>query len=123
MSTNTTYIQTPTVATNPTLVLGYAATRDVPTVLHRIIGRGDPDVTLAPVGLREGSMDLLYAVDPEYQANEAVRILSLGYVYDLFDDVTPSMNMSFVVAGRLGIRADQDTGAWIVSVPFAEVAP
>jgi hypothetical protein len=121
--THSTFIMTPTESTSPTLVLGYQATREVRTVVHAIIGRSDPDVTIAPVSLREGSLDLLYATDAEYQANEAVRILSLGEVYDLSDSINASIQMRFVVRGQIGIRSDPSTGSWIVTVGYAEVAP
>lgn len=117
----TTITATSAATTTPRLVLGYQTSRQVPTVLHRIIGRGDPDVTLQPAGLRIGSMDLFYLDEPT--ATAAVELLAVPGVFTLDDDDTPSMGMAFVVNGQLTTRLDSDTGRWVVGVGYAEVTP
>jgi hypothetical protein len=107
---------------SPLLVLTYETTRNVPTVVHRIIGRGDPDVTLQPAGLRSGTLDFLCASYAD--ADSVVVLLTTPGVLTLTDDDVPSAGMAFVVTGDLLAREDdQGTSRWIVSVPYAEVAP
>lgn len=105
----------------PELVLGYQTQRAAPTLTHTIIGRGDPDVTLKPVGLRTGTLDLFLLTEDD--AARAQAVLSEVGVFTYTDDALPSTAMRFVVKGALGIRLDDQTRRrWVVSVQYAEVA-
>ena len=106
--------------TEPVLVLSYETVRNVPTLTHTIIGRGDPDVTLKPAGLRSGTLQLLYATEAE--ATAAMLVLTVLGTLVLADDDVASVGMTFVVTGDLYSREDEQTHrAWVVSVPYAEV--
>ena len=102
----------------PTLVLGYQTAREVPTLTHTIIGRGDPDVTLKPAGTRSGSLELFFTSEADYLA--ASDVLARTSVLTLADTDYPALNMSFVVRS-LGTRLEGQR--WVVSVSYQEVRP
>jgi len=106
----------------PDLVTDIQTSVDVPTVVHRIIGRSDPDITLQAAQLRAGTLEMLF---PDgYAAASAVIALSYPGVATLVDTDVTSIGMSFVVTGAMSTGMDtQDTRRWRVTVPYQEVAP
>lgn len=105
----------------PDLVLGYTAGRTAQAVVHPIIGRPDPDVTLREVLYRAGSLTLLFL--DRTDAFTALSVLSGVSVAVLVDDEVPEVNMAFVVTGELTLTPDgQDIRRWNLTVPFQEVA-
>lgn len=119
----TTLIITPAGTFAPVLVEGYEASRSGGTLVHEIIGRADPDVTLRPAGMRTGKLTLLFA--DEAAAHAADGALSAGIVVTLVDDAR-SIGMSFVIPNgqQITLTLDDTTrNHWHLSVPFQEVAP
>ena len=111
------------VTITPTLVEGYAATAPARTLVHDILGRTAPDITLRPAGLRTGTLTLLIAV--EARAVEAFTALCAGVVCTLASDER-SISMPFIVPDgqQVGIKLDDTTrDHWHITVPFQEVAP
>lgn len=106
----------------PTIVDGYQARREARTIVHPIINRPNPDVTLRAAGLRTGALRCVFA--DEAEALSAFGIFSSPQVLALTDPDRASIAMSFVVAdGDLDIALDEVTrNVWIVRVPFVEVA-
>lgn len=105
-------------------VNGYEATREARTIVHPILNRSEPDITLRPAGLRTGTLTLLIAEQAD--AVSAFGILSVPQVFTITDPDTPAIDMSFVTpeGGTIGIALDPETqDAWILTVPFAEVSP
>lgn len=116
-----TVIQHATGAITPEVVDGYEASIEARSRVHTILGRRDPDITLRPAGLREGTLSLVFA--SRAAAWGAVAALRTPQVLTLTDADVPEVGMSFVVAGgSLQPRLDPDTRAvWTLAVPFQEV--
>lgn len=114
----------------PTLILGYQSTRAAGNVVHPIINRPSPDVTLRPASLRTGTLELLFAGDDsaavETASAEAETLHATAAVFTLISDDRPSIAMSYVVSGNGQISRALDPStrdAWTVTVPFQEVGP
>lgn len=108
----------------PIQVEGYSAARTGGTLVHQILARQDPDVSLRPAGMRAGTLTLLFAT--EATAAAAVTALSAAGAFTLASTDRTSIAMRFVVPSgqQLTIALDDVTrNHWHVSVPFQEVAP
>jgi len=106
---------------SPSLVLGYKSTRQAGNLIHPIIQRTDPDVTLAPAGLRTGTLEL-FCLDLA-QALEVETLHAGAGVCQLEDTDLPALNMLYVAAGAIGLELDDETRLrWVVSVDYQEVA-
>lgn len=112
----TTTITYGTTSTTPDVVLGFATRVDKPVRLHRIIGRGDPDVTLSEPRLRTGTLECLYRA--EAAAFDGFALVRELGTFALVDDERPALDMTFVVTGvditRRGRR-------WALLLAYEEV--
>ncbi|WP_156172660.1 hypothetical protein [Microbacterium sp. Ag1] len=118
-----TYITAGVTTITPRLVDGYESEREGGTIVHPILGRREPDVTLRPAGLDAGKLVLLF--DVEADALTARNALSAAGVFRLVSDER-TIGMYFVVpeGERLSFRLNDDTrDDWVVEVPFHEVTP
>ncbi|GEL95354.1 hypothetical protein [Cellulomonas composti] len=120
----TSTITSGSISTTPDQVLGYEATVDRPVQVHRIIGRGDPDVTLSPAGLRTGTLHLFYLTAQD--ADAALTVLSQVGTFTLATDDLgmpvgsgPDGVMRFVPS-RLHLRLEGRR--WVLDVDYQEVA-
>ena len=101
-------------------VLGYSATRDVPTVVHTIIGRGTPDFTVKATGPRSGTYRLFCLNETIALALEAS--LKRAGQFVLADTATAIANTTFVVSGKLAVELDDRTRVrCVVSVDYTAV--
>ncbi|WP_067200121.1 hypothetical protein [Microbacterium sp. XT11] len=107
----------------PAVVEGFEASRPARTIVHTILGRPDPDITFRPAGLQRGTLTLVFPNGAQARAAEAALVVPR--VFTLTDIDVPEVAMQFVVAdGDVTTRLDLETQqAWIVQVPFQEVAP
>lgn len=107
----------------PVLVDGYESTREALTVVHQVVNKTFPDVTLRAAGPRKGRLRMLF--ETEADAVNAFAVLSVPQAFTISDPDVPGMAMRFVIAeGDLSIGLDDETRAvWWVEVPFVEVAP
>lgn len=107
---------------NPQLIDGYSGTREARTIVHTILGKASPDVTLRGAGLRTGELILVFAT--EGAARSAEQVLAVPQVLTLEAPDTPTLAMSFVVAeGSIRTELDPATRkVWTVTVPFVEVS-
>jgi hypothetical protein len=116
-------------ATTPILpfdVAQYETGRPAGTVTHQIAGRADPDATLAPAGLRTGTLWLVFATEAD--AADAETRHGLASAFTLTDDETPSVGMYYVVANgditrRYEAQLDDGRSLWMIGVPFQEISP
>lgn len=110
-------------AITPELIDGYEAKREARTIVHPILNRSNPDITLRAPSLRSGEFRCLFPVQADAVA--AFAVLSIPQVLTLNDADVPAVAMSFVVAeGDLTIALDDETrDVWWVTVPFVEVTP
>jgi len=104
----------------PTLVNGYSASRSSRNIEHDIIGRPDPDVSLAADSTRAGSLELIFA--SELAASTAQTALGTPGVWTLSDTDRASIAMKFVRQGDMTIALDDETReVWVLTVGFREV--
>lgn len=110
-----------TTTITPLLVTGYESTRQSRNVIHDIIGREDPEVTLRVAGLRTGTLEMLVSTLANALALEALH--TPGVVMTLADVDLPGLNMDYVTSGDIGVQLDDETrDRWLVTVDYQEVA-
>lgn len=108
---------------NPTLVLGYSDASDGGNIVHHILGRANPDVTLRPGNVRTGTLTLGFqSATSEADSAAARALLNSGGVFSILSPERGTVEMSFVRYGRVTRELDdQSRDAWIVTVEFQEV--
>jgi hypothetical protein len=111
-----------TTTIEPVVVEGYESTREGRNVVHPIIGRAEPDVTLRPANLRTGTLRLVF--DDEDASAAAELEHATGGVFAVVSTERATIEMSYVVAGEIVRGLDEDTSEdWIVTVEYQEVTP
>lgn len=108
----------------PTVVLGYGSAREAGTIVHPIINRAAPDVTLRPARLRSGdALELGFSsATSEADSKTAEEILSMPAVFTLSSADRTTVVMSFVVRGTVKRTLEDVTrNAWVVSFGWQEV--
>ena len=104
------------------MITGYESTRESGNVIHSIIGRPSPEVTLRAAGLRTGNLEALLLLEADAIALES--LLAKPKTLLLTDPDVTGVNMSFVLAGPITRTLEDDTRrAWLVKFDFQEVAP
>lgn len=103
------------------LVTGASPARASLSTVHQVIDRADPVVTLGPLGLRAGTLELWCS---SYQAARALEaVYASGEVVQLRQDV-PGMDMYHVTTGTAPAPVSVNTTPrrWLLTVSFVEVA-
>lgn len=111
------------ISTSPRLVLGYSAARTSRTILHQVLGRGDPVITSNIPKRRSGTFELLYTSrEQAVYAHQSFCAFPGDWVY--LDTDNSIGNMTFVIGeGDLTIELDPETRRnYIVTIPFQEIA-
>jgi hypothetical protein len=105
----------------PDVVSELSTQRESRSNVHVVLGRPDPDITLRPASLRTGRLQMVFA--DEAESLTAEQLHSSGVVLALASPERPSLDMSYIVTGR--VERDQDTTrtAWTVTVEYQEVTP
>jgi hypothetical protein len=109
-------------ATNiiPDLVLGYNTTRASRNVIHNVIGKAEPDITLELDGLRTGTLQLFF--ETKETAWEAYNALAGVATWELTDTDYPEIDMNFVREGNMSMELDPvSRRRWIIEVDYQEV--
>jgi hypothetical protein len=108
----------------PTVVLNISSARESGNIIHPIIGRAEPDVTLRPASLRTGVLELGFAgPDAEADSADAEQAHAGMGAFTLHNDVRPSLGFSYVVNGTVERALEDETrDAWIVRVGYQEVS-
>lgn len=119
----TTYLLTGDAVIAPTIVTALSTGRPVATIVHPILGRDAPDVTVRPAGLRTGSLELGFSgEDAETASADAERLLAAG-VATIVTDERATLAFSFVAQGTVTRDLEPVTrDAWLVRLDFQEVA-
>lgn len=99
------------------LVLDYATTRRSRSLIHDVLGSGIPDVTLRPLGSREGTLSLFCLTRAAALALEALH--RTGSVLTLTDPEVPPMG--YVVDGAVTVTYVAEFDRWRVDVGYREV--
>lgn len=120
MATTTT-LSNGTTTLTPPLVLGYDAARRPSTVVHEPIASAAPVVTLGPVRLRRGTLEVFALTHADAAA--VVALHTPPGVLTLTDTHAPGLGMRYVVAdGDVTVQpVGSDLRRWSVRVPFVEV--
>lgn len=104
----------------PQLILGWEAAQDSRNVIHSIIGKAEPDVTLKPANLRTGTLQLLFLTAAEATSARVMLIQALPFLIE--SDETFLDNFHFVVSGAVSsVLEDETRKLWTLSVDFQEV--
>jgi hypothetical protein len=107
--------------TTPSLVKSWESTQPTRNVVHHIIGRSDPDITLKPAGKRTGTLQLFYTTKTAAEAARELFALPLVFVTDSTDE-TWLDGFRFVSSGNISAVLDADNfTTWHISVDFQEV--
>lgn len=130
----------------PTLINGYQTARESRNVIHNVVGRSAPDVTLRPAALRKGTLTMVFggtaggegyifldgyitlletaAADAELSSKDAFDAHSEPNVFVLRDGNRSTIEMTYVVDGQVTRELDPSTRrVWIVSVDYQEISP
>lgn len=104
----------------PTLVDGFASERASQNVVHVILGRADPDVSLRVPVLRTGTLRMMFSSGAAAEAAEVAHALLRTFTLTSTDE--PVVNMNYVVAGAVTLELDDETRAlWTLEVEYQEV--
>lgn len=119
----TTTITTGSLSFSPTLTLGWTAAQTTRNIMHNVIGKADPDVTLRPAQTRTGTLELFFALPAT--AELARTILATGTVFVITStEATWLDGLRFVIAGDISATLEDETrAAWMLSADFQEVLP
>lgn len=108
-------------AFTPTSVETVDVSRAGRTLVHDVLGRSNPDVTLRAGGLRIGTLALVFSTEADSKA--AFDALAVGVVAQVTSSAA-SLTFSFVVPDGQDIALSRArAGFWTLSVPFQEVQP
>lgn len=107
---------------SPTLITAWGTTQESRNVVHNIIGRTDPDVTLLKAATRTGTLEMLFT--SATGAETARGILANGAVFTISDTETWLDGFDFVITGNLTAALEDTTrDLWTLSADFVEVIP
>ncbi|WP_270353453.1 hypothetical protein [Microbacterium testaceum] len=107
-----------TTTLNPLALSEYTSDQNTGgAILHTILGRPDPDVTLRPLGLRTGVMTLDFTT--EALSNAARIALARAGGWTLTHTERTSVNMRFIARGVS--RPIERDGRWKVTVRYEEI--
>lgn len=115
-----TTISSGTLTFTPELVTAWQVTQDSRNVLHTIIGKTDPDVTLKPSSTRSGTLEMLFT--SASLANTARGILANGTIFTISDSETWLNGFDFVMSGAITSALEDETRRlWTITADFTEV--
>lgn len=104
----------------PDAVDGFESNREPGSLVHTILGRAFPDVTLRPASARSGTLRLTFRRDDD-SATAELQFASPG-IFQLVSAYQSTVEMSFAVTGRITRRLDP-SGYWAVEFGYHEVQP
>lgn len=115
----TTTITDGTTIITPTVVDGYRAVRPIRNIIHEIPGRAEPDVTLRPPLLRQGTLRLLFTTEEDAHGAAELHNTSTATFTLASTDLT-TIGMTYVPASG-EIRVGKESGYWSVEIPYQEI--
>ena len=115
-----TTISSGTLTFTPELVTAWETSQTSRNVLHTIIGKADPDVTLKPSSTRSGTLEMLFL--SASSANTARGILANGTIFTISDSETWLNGFDFVMSGTIStVLEDTTRNLWTISADYTEV--
>ncbi|WP_025159367.1 hypothetical protein [Leifsonia aquatica] len=106
----------------PELVIGYSTQQDGRNSFHDILGRGDPDVSLAPAAMRVGTLNLFFLTEADADACRRLHARAAVFTYTATDNPTTSMRYVLDAGGIGPALDDQTRQRWTVAIAYREVA-
>jgi hypothetical protein len=108
------------VTLTPLLLIDPEYTRASGNIVHKILGRSNPDITFAPALMRTGTHKFLCADRAAAKAFEDLH--ATPGVFTLVDATMAGYGMKYVTTDSLKVAVEPTTRArWIVEIPFQEV--
>lgn len=105
----------------PDVVDGWEASRQSQNIVHQILGRANPDVTIRPPMLRTGTLRMVFGAEAD--AAEAVSVHAAADTCSLVSTDRDEIDMTYVTSGRIGISLDDATrDVWVVEIDYQEVS-
>ena len=116
----TTTLTRGTTTLTPLLLLGYGSSRGSRNIVHTILGRSDPDITLASARLRAGTLSFL--VEDRAAAYRFEAFHAANGVITFNDTEVANVNMRYVTTDDVTVSIDTQTQLrWLVDVPYQQV--
>ena len=113
-------ISSGTLTFSPELITAWETSQESRNVIHAIIGKSDPDVTLKPSSTRTGTLELLFL--SASAANTARGVLAAGTVFTISGSESWLNGIDFVMSGSISTALVDDTRKeWTISADFTEV--
>lgn len=104
----------------PVLVLGWESTQETRNIVHAIIGKSSPDVTLKPAALRTGVLSTFWTTAANAETCRALHG-QLG-TFTLATTELSQVAMTYVVSGAITTKLDSDSQKlWVVDIEYAEI--
>lgn len=109
----------------PTQVNEITSERDSGVLVHEVLGRPVPDVTLRPASSRKGTLEMLFAgVGAEDASAAAEDAHTVPGMFTIASDERPTLSFSYVPVGRITRVLDAQTrDVWLVRVEYREITP
>jgi len=109
-----------TLTFTPQLITSWEVQQESRNVIHTIIGKASPDVTLKPAATRTGTLELLFT--SASAANTARGVLAAGTIFTISDSETWLNGLTFVMSGAISTALEDETRKlWVISADFTEV--
>jgi hypothetical protein len=117
----TTTISSGATTITPELVTGWESTNETYNIVHDILSRSTPDITLRGSTSRSGTLSMLFLTE---SACEDARALHAGAnVLTLASTEITAANFDYIVAGAIATALEDDTRRyWTLSVDYREIA-
>lgn len=109
----------------PTIIMSISVGRGARNVVHDILGKTEPDVTLRSASLRSGTIEMGFAgPTSEADSQKALDIHARGVVLTLVNAERATASMAYIASGRIERELDDTTrNDWIVRIDYQEVRP
>ena len=105
---------------NPLLVLGWETSADSGNILHKLLD-GTIVPSLAPAGMRRGTMRLLFDAGDHQAALAAFELHRQRARFELHGSPNPAQAVRYVLDGQMQLALSDNAKRWVLSVPYQEV--
>lgn len=111
-----------TLSFSPELITAWENSQESRNVIHVIIGRIDPDVTLHPAASRTGTLEMVFT--DATSADTARGILTTGASFVISDSETWLDGFTFVMSGSISAALEDETRKlWTITADYTEIIP
>lgn len=117
----TTTITSGATTITPELITGWESKNDTFNIVHDILSKSTPDITLRGSTTRSGTLTMLFLTEA---ACETARALHVGAnVLTLASTAIAAANFDYIVSGSVSATLEDNTRRyWTLSVDYKEIA-